>query len=80
MSLQNLVGSVVDTWLEKGEDRPTLCFAVNRAHARCLMERFLSAGVAAAYCDAKTDIIERELIRRRFEAGEVFASSARCGR
>jgi DNA repair protein RadD len=71
MCQRNLVGSVVDTWLEKGEDRPTLCFAVNRAHARSLMERFLSVGVAAAYCDAKTDIIERELIRRRFEAGEI---------
>ena len=71
MSQHTLVGSVVDTWLEKGEDRPTLCFAVNRAHARCLMERFLANGVAAAYCDAKTDTIERELIRQRFEAGEV---------
>lgn len=71
MSQHTLVGSVVETWLEKGEDRPTLCFAVNRAHARCLMERFRSVGIAAAYCDAHTDIIERDVIRRRFEAGEI---------
>ncbi len=71
MSQHKLVGSVVETWLAKGEDQPTLCLAVNRAHARCLMERFLSVGVAAAYCDAKTDMIERDLIRRRFEAGDI---------
>ena len=71
MSRHKLVGSVADTWLEKGEDRPTLCFAVNRSHARCLMERFLSVGVAAVYCDGNTDIVERELIRQHFEAGEI---------
>jgi superfamily II DNA or RNA helicase len=28
-----LVGDVVQIWLERGRDRPTLCYGVNRAHA-----------------------------------------------
>lgn len=66
-----LVGSVVDTWLEKGEDRPTLLFGVNRAHAGQLAAEFERAGVASAYVDAFTDRIERARINRLFEAGEI---------
>ena len=40
------LGHVVETWLERGENRPTLVFGVNRAHAKTLMEQFQSAGVA----------------------------------
>ncbi len=66
-----LMASVVETWLERGENRPTLLFGVNRAHARQLFEAFERAGVAAAYCDAFTDVVERQLIERRFRSGEV---------
>lgn len=66
-----LMASVVDTWLEKGENRPTLLFGVNRAHAKQLSEAFERAGVATAYCDAYTDVVERQLIERRFRSGEV---------
>lgn len=66
-----LMASVVETWLERGENRPTLLFGVNRAHAKNLFEAFERAGVASAYCDAFTDVVERQLIERRFRAGEV---------
>lgn len=66
-----LMASVVETWLERGENRPTLLFGVNRAHAKQLFEAFERAGVAAAYCDAFTDVVERQLIERRFRSGEV---------
>lgn len=66
-----LMASVVDTWLEKGENRPTLLFGVNCAHAAQLYDAFQRAGVAAAYVDAYTDVIERKLIERRFRSGEV---------
>lgn len=67
----HLMGSVVQTWLERGENRPTLCFAVNRAHAADLAVQFERQGVATAYVDAHTDRVERALINRRFRAGEV---------
>lgn len=66
-----LMGSVVTTWLERGENRPTLCFAVNRAHADALRHEFIRAGVAAEYVDANTDIVHRAMINRRFRSGEV---------
>lgn len=66
-----LVGSVVQTWLEHGQDRPTLVFAVNRAHAAALQREFEGHGVAAAYVDGFTDRIEREFISDQFRRGEV---------
>lgn len=66
-----LMASVVETWLERGENRPTLMFGVNRAHAKQVAEAFERAGVASAYVDAFTDSVERGLIARRFKAGEV---------
>lgn len=46
-----LIADTVATWLRLGEDRPTLCFAVDRAHARKLADQFDVAGVPAAYVD-----------------------------
>ena len=71
MSESGLVADVVSTWLEKGEARPTLCFAVDRAHAQSLQARFVAAGVACGYVDAYTDKVERALTRKQFEAGEL---------
>lgn len=66
-----LMGSVVTTWLERGENRPTLCFAVNRAHAAQLAAQFERHGIASAYVDSYADRVEREVINQRFKAGEV---------
>lgn len=62
---------VVETWRLRGEERPTLCFAVDRAHAKHLQARFEEAGVPTGYIDAFTDTDERAVIRRRFHAGEI---------
>lgn len=66
-----LMASVVETWLAKGENRPTLAFGVNCAHAKQMAQAFERAGIATAYCDAFTDSVERKLIERRFRSGEV---------
>lgn len=66
-----LVGDVIQTWLAKGENRPTLCYSVNRAHAEHLQQRFLEAGVAAEYIDCFTERVDRERIFDRFRAGET---------
>lgn len=71
MGKTEIVGHVVQTWLEKGQDRPTLLFGVNRAHAAQLQEQFEAAGIAAGYCDAYTDMVERKVLERKFRAGEV---------
>ena len=71
MSKAELVADVVTTWLRLGENRPTLCFAVNRAHAAALHQRFTEAGVPAAYVDAKTPRDERAAIGRDLESGRI---------
>lgn len=66
-----LVGDVVSTWLAKASSLPTLCFAVDRAHARMLHEQFEAAGVSAAYVDAETPREERVEIGKKLAAGDV---------
>jgi DNA repair protein RadD len=43
-----LVADVVTTWLERAEGRPTLCFAVDRAHAKHLQQQFLEENIPAS--------------------------------
>jgi DNA repair protein RadD len=66
MSDAKLTADVVKTWLEKGEDRPTLAFCVDLGHARKLADEFNSKGVVCGYVDAYTDR------RARNELGEAF--------
>lgn len=76
-----LVADIVRTWVERGENRPTLCFAVDRKHAQLLQERFIAAGVPCGYQDAFNDnedkvtedgrfIEGRKNIKRKFHSGE----------
>ena len=71
MNRPDLVADVVATWLERGEGRPTLCFAVDRPHAAMLQRQFEAAGVKAGYVDAYTDPDERESIRKAFHRGDL---------
>ena len=66
-----LIADVVQTWKRLGEGRPTLCFAVDRAHAKHLQQQFEAAGVPCGYQDAHTSDDERRQIKRRFHSGEV---------
>lgn len=71
MNKPSLVADCVETWLEKGENRRTLVFAVDCAHARALQAQFQSAGVRAGYMDARTPDDERETIRQQLESREL---------
>lgn len=71
MQDKTLVADVVSTWLEKGENRPTLCFGVDRAHAKMLQQQFLEAGVPTEYMDAFTKVEEREAIASKFASAEI---------
>jgi superfamily II DNA or RNA helicase len=71
MSKPALVADVVATWMRLGQDRPTLVFAVDRAHAKRLVNEFEAAGIATAYIDAFTDSPDRKAIFAQFAAGAV---------
>lgn len=71
MAKPQLVADVVSTWCEKGEGRPTLCFAVNRAHAKALQDQFEAVGVPTGYVDAHSTMDERAQVERLFRAGAI---------
>jgi len=71
MQEKRLVANVVDTWLRFGENRPTLCYGVDRAHAKKLQQEFEAAGVRCGYQDAFTKPNERAEIKRGFHNGEL---------
>ena len=61
----------METWQARAENRPTLCFAVDRAHAKHLQLQFQAAGVSAEYIDAYVPAFERAKIGQRLHDGEV---------
>lgn len=71
MQQAKLIADIIETWKTKAGGRPTICFAVDRAHAATLQQRFEAAGISAAYMDCTTPLSERQTIRRRFLAGDV---------
>ena len=71
MNKGKLVADIISTWLERGQDRSTICFAVDRLHAKTIQKGFVEAGVNAEYMDAFTDLKERSEIVDRFQKGEV---------
>ncbi|WP_053958166.1 DEAD/DEAH box helicase [Sulfobacillus thermosulfidooxidans] len=56
---------IVDSWRQYAEDRQTVVFAVNVAHARHLAETFAAQGIATDWIDGSLSLTER---RRRLAA------------
>lgn len=73
-----IVGDVVSTWLRRGENRQTLCFAVNVAHSKSIVDEFRANGVTAEHMDAYTEDEERKEILARYESGQTKILS-NCG-
>lgn len=71
MQGEKLVADIVDTWKRLGENRPTLCFCVDRAHAAAMQERFQREWIGCGYIDGDTPKEQRKAIRRQLEADEI---------
>lgn len=66
-----LTGDIVATWKAKGENRPTVCFAVNVHHSMSIRDLFISQGIEAEHCDADTPDFCRKKIIQRLESGQT---------
>ena len=71
MEKNGLTADIVTTWLKSGENRQTICFAVNRVHASHLQTEFAKYGIKSGYVDANTEAPERALLAEKFKGGEV---------
>lgn len=69
MQKGELTADIVRTWSEKWGKDKTLCFGVDKAHAKSIQERFEFAGITCGYQDADTTADERREIKRKFHNG-----------
>jgi superfamily II DNA or RNA helicase len=66
----SLTADIVRNWQTNWGKDKTICYGVNRAHAKSIQERFLAAGIAAGYQDGWTSPEDRRDIKRKFHNGE----------
>ena len=71
MSDPKLVGCVIDTWLKHGENRPTICFAVNVAHAEFIGAELDRVNISNVVITGKTPMEEREVHFTQFKKGNL---------
>lgn len=76
LNRKELIGDIVTTWKTKGENRPTLVFAVDIAHSKAITQEFQIEQIEAAHLDAYTKAEERAEIIDAFKAGEVKVLSS----
>ena len=66
-----VVGNVVTDWINLGEYRPTVCFAVSVEHSKQLSQAFVDAGVSSVHCDANSSDQERKEAKEGLENGTI---------
>jgi len=66
-----LVADIVSTWIMRGENRQTICFAVNRVHAKHIQSQFELAHISVGYMDAFTSGEDRTKIINDFARGDI---------
>jgi superfamily II DNA or RNA helicase len=62
---------VVDEWRRLGQNRSTVAFCANVAHAKALCETFKASGIAAAAESGSTARSEREALDQALETGRI---------
>jgi superfamily II DNA or RNA helicase len=68
-----LIADLIGTWKARGENRPTLIFCVDRAHAKAVQLRFEEAGIGCGYIDAYTDPVDRRQVKAQLDRGDIKA-------
>ena len=68
MGDRTVIGNVVDTWLERGDDRQTIGFARSVEASKAYALAFQERGVAAEHLDGTTPTKERDAILARFRS------------
>ncbi len=71
MNRKDLVGDIVKTWRERGENRPTLCFACTIAHSQAIAQDFVAEGVVAEHIGSDTGKADSLEAIERFRRGET---------
>lgn len=67
----DLIGNIVDHWLQLAHGRTTGVFAINIEHSKHITGQFIARGIRAEHVDGTTPRHLRDQILRRFEAGDT---------
>ena len=67
----NLVGDIVENWLEMARHKPTVVFATNISHSKHICEEFNASGIPAEHIDCYTEEEDRREIMARVAARET---------
>jgi hypothetical protein len=71
MDQPKLIGDIVTHWHKYGDQRKTVCFAVNVEHSVHLRDEFVRSGVRAEHIDGSTSKPERDASLARLASGEL---------
>ena len=66
-----IVGDVYTNWKKIASDRSTVVFAKTQAHARALVDEFISHGVSTEYIDCMVEMNDRQEIFDRIKTGKA---------
>jgi superfamily II DNA or RNA helicase len=64
-----IVGDIIQTWIDYGDNRPTILFAVNKEHSKIMAEAFRQAGISAIHQDESHNSQERQDAIKKLENG-----------
>lgn len=78
MDKPKLVGDIVKTWQDLGEDRQTIAHCVNIAHSKSVQEAFAREGIHAVHVDKDTPPKDRARIFDEFRSG-IIKILTNCG-
>lgn len=71
MSEKKIVGDLVTHWESLGENRPTVCFAVNISHSKMIVDSFNRVGIPAVHLDANHSDDYRDHEIKRLVSGDI---------
>lgn len=66
-----IVGNVIQDYIDLGEGRPSVCFAVSVEHSKQLCSEFNKRGITSIHCDANSTDEERKRAKKGLEDGSI---------
>ena len=66
-----IVGNVIQDYIDFGEKRPAVCFAVSVEHSKQLRDEFIKRGITSIHCDANSTDEERKQAKKGLEDGSI---------
>lgn len=76
VNIPRYVGDIVSHWLKLADNKSTICFAVDIAHSKNIVDEFQKYGVNAAHIDAYTPKEQRRVLIANFKAGIIKVLSS----